>query len=101
MGCNNRIFSKNNVVRDLHEVVDLHAFLDPRPAKSSAINRRVRADLCVVVDLDDADLRNFSISTIDKFESESICADDCAAVNNYARADLGPFANGHVWINQA
>src|SRR5438034_1151912 len=30
-------------MRDLHEIVDFHTLLNPRPAKTSAINRCVRA----------------------------------------------------------
>jgi len=94
-------FSYDYIVRDLHEVVDLHAFLDPSPAEPSAINRRVRADLYVVIDLNDSDLRNFFVTTIDQFESETIRADHCTAMNNNVRSDSRSFANGYVWINQA
>src|SRR2546425_981720 len=100
LGRNNRVFSYDYVVRDLHEVVDLHPFLDPGPAESGAINGRVCADLCVVIDLNDSDLRNLFVTTVDEFEAETIRADDCTAMNDHARPDLGPFANGYIWTNQ-
>ncbi len=61
-----RIFSNDYVVRDLHEIIDLHAFLDPSPAKPRAVDGRVRADLNIVVDLNDAELLNLLLSPIER-----------------------------------
>ena len=71
-------------MRNLHKIIDLHALLDPGPAKSCAIDRRVCTDLYIVVDLDNAELLNFFLSAIDHFETETIGTDYRAAVNNYA-----------------
>ena len=68
--CDDGIPSDHDVVRDLHEIVDLDALLNPSPAKPRAINSRVRADLDVVVDLNDAELLNFLLAAIDHFETE-------------------------------
>jgi hypothetical protein len=78
------IFSDHDVVRDLHKIIDLYALLDPRPSKPCSIDRGVRADLYVIVDLDNAALLNFFLSAIDHFETETIGTDYHAAVNNYA-----------------
>src|SRR2546430_7421360 len=68
------MFADRHVVRDLHQIVDFDAFLNPRPPKSRAINRRVSSDLGVVVNLDDSDLRNLLISAVHEFKSEALGA---------------------------
>ena len=50
-----------HAVRDLHEVVDLRAGADARLADGRTIDRRLRADLHVVLDDDAADLRNLLV----------------------------------------
>src|SRR5215475_6864070 len=93
------IFSDHHVVRDLDEIIDLHALLDPCPAKSGAIDSCVRADLDVVVDLDNPELLNFMVAAIGYFETKTIRSDNSAAVNDYARANPASLANCHVRIN--
>src|SRR5882724_8311955 len=66
------ILSNNDIVRDLHKIVDLNAFLDPGPAESSAINGCVCPDLNVVVNLDNSELRNFLVTAFDEFEPKTI-----------------------------
>jgi hypothetical protein len=94
------IFSDYHVVRDLHEIIDLHTLLNPCPAKTRAIDRRVRADLDVVVDLDDAELLNFFLPAIDHFKTKTVRADDCPAVNDHARSDAASLTNRHEWVNE-
>src|SRR5262245_6421582 len=77
------IFSDHHVVRNLDEIVDLHAFLYPCAAKARAVDGSVRADLDVVVDLNDAELLNFLLPAIDHFEAETVRANHRAAVNDY------------------
>jgi len=48
-------------VRDLDEVVDLGAALDERDVRRRPVDRRVRADLDVVLDADDPDLRDLAV----------------------------------------
>src|SRR5437660_5071903 len=98
--CDDGMFSDHNVVRNLDEVVDLDSFLDPSPAEARAINGCVGADFHVVVDLNDSDLRNFLVSSLDEFEPETIRTDNRAAVNDNARANLSSLADSHIWINQ-
>ena len=71
-------------MRNLHEIVDLDALLNPGPAKPRAIDSCVRADLDVVVDLDNPELLNFLVAAIDHFETKAVSSDHSAAVNDYA-----------------
>ncbi len=93
------IFSNDHVMSDLNEIIDLYTFLDPSSSESGSVNRRVGANLHVVVDLDDADLRNFFVATVNQLKSETVRADNRAAVNDDARANSRSFANGHVRID--
>src|SRR4249919_2011431 len=86
-------------MRDLHQIINLHALLDPRPAKPRAIDCRVCADLDVVVDLNNSKLLDFLVAAIDHFETKSVRSDHSAAVNDYARADPASLANRHMRIN--
>src|SRR6516225_964252 len=101
LGGNDRVFSDDHVVSDLDEIVDLHAFLNPGSAESCAINRCVRADLDVVIDLHDSDLRDFLVAPFNRFESETVGPDDHAAMNNHSGTNSASFANRHIGINQA
>ena len=89
-----------HVVSDLHQVVDLDPFLDPGASKACPIDRRVGADLHIVIDLDDADLRHFLVSARGHFKTEAVRADHGATVNNDAFADPGAFTNRDVGIDQ-
>src|SRR4030095_6944949 len=95
------IFSDHDVVRDLYEIVDLNALLDPCPAKPRAIHGGVCADLDVVVDLDNSELLNFLVAAIDDFETKAVSSDNSASVNNPARANLASLPNCHVGMNVA
>src|SRR5947208_3101147 len=95
-----RIFPDDHVVRNLHEIVDLHALLNPRPAKTRAIDRSVRADLSIIVDLNNPELLNFFVSSFNHFKSETIGANHCATVNDYARANAASLADGYSRINE-
>src|SRR5712691_3374057 len=98
---NDRIFPYHHIVRDLHEVIDLHALLNPGPPKSSAVNRCVRSDLDVVVDLNNSELLNFFMPLIDDFKPKSIRANYRAAVDDDTRANANSLANCYSRINQA
>src|SRR5207247_636931 len=87
LGGHYRMFPNDYVVRNLHEVVDLDVFLDPGSDKPRAFDRRVGADFHIVVDLHNPNLWNFSLAAVFEFKSETVCTDDCAAVNNDARAN--------------
>src|SRR5205085_10556530 len=95
------MFSNNHVMRDLNQIVDLDAFLNPGSTETGAIDRAIRSNFYVVINLDMAKLRNFSLPTFLKLESKTIGADDSAAVNDDARPNLGSFSDRNIWIDQA
>src|SRR5262249_47727018 len=95
-----RIFSNHHVVRNLNEIVDLHALLNPGAAKTRAVNGRVRSDLDIVVDLNNPELLNFFVPAIDHLETKTIRADHRAAMNDHPRANLASFPDCHSRINQ-
>src|SRR5207247_263846 len=95
-----RMFSDDHVVRNLHEIVDLHALLNPRPAKTRAINCGVRADLNIIVDLNNPELLNFFVLAIYHLKSETIRANHCTAVNDHTRPNAASLSNGHSRINE-
>jgi hypothetical protein len=80
------IYPNDNVVRNLHEIVDLHPLLNPCPTKSGAINCRVCTDLDIIVDLHNPELLNFFLSAIYDFKAKTIGADHCATMNDHTRA---------------
>ena len=71
-------------MRDLDEIVDLYALLNPRPPKPGAVKCGVRTDLDVVVDLNNPELWDFFVAILHKFEPETVCSDDRTPVNNHA-----------------
>ena len=79
-----RIHADHHVVRDLHKIINLHPLMNPGAAEARAINRRIRSDLDVIVNLDNPKLRDFLLLAIDHFETESVGADYCPAVNDHA-----------------
>ena len=87
---------------NLHEVVDLGAGLDPRLADRRTIHRRVRAELHVVLDDDDGDLRNLfvgAVATTD--EAVAVAADDDAVLKDDAIADRDALADGDIGMDDA
>ena len=91
-------FPDRAVVSDLHEVVDLGAGADDRVVDAAAIDRRVGADLDVVVDDAPADVRNLLVSALREDVAEAIAADPGARVRDDAIADLGARVHGHRWV---
>ena len=76
-----------DVVRDLHEVVDLGAFADDRVGHRAAIDGGVGADLDVVLDDDAADLRQPLGRTRPGNEAESLAPDLGTAEDDHPVAD--------------
>jgi hypothetical protein len=77
---NHGIFSDHNVVRHLHQIINLRARLNPGPTEARPIDRRVSADFHVIVDLDNSDLRHFLLTLRRHFETESVRANHDPAV---------------------
>src|SRR6266581_564019 len=98
---NHGVFSDHNVVGHLHQIINLRARLNPGPTEARPIDRRVRADLHVIVDLDNSDLRHFLLTLRRHFETESVCTNHGAAVQNHSRPEPAAFPNCYSRINHA
>src|SRR5207248_10637201 len=97
----NGMFSDDDVVCHLHEIVDLCSLLDPSAAKTGAIDGCICTDLDVIIDLNDTDLRHFFIPPLRRFKTKTSCANACHAVNDHARADASALADGNVRADDA
>ena len=95
-----RVLSDDDVVGHLHQIVDLHAVLNPGPSKTGAVDRGIGADFDVVINLHNSNLRDLFIFPFPWFEPETIRADHDTAMNDDAGTDLRAFANRDVRINQ-
>ena len=87
LGDDHAMAADDHVVGDLHQIVDLGALADHRVAAGAAIDRRVGADLDVVLDDDAADLRNFEVPLRPHGEAETVLADAHARMEDHAVAD--------------
>src|SRR5882724_6863881 len=96
LGHDDRVLADLDVVTDLDEVVDLGPAADDRPAQHGAIDRRVGADVHVVLDHHGADLRNLPVAAVVEDIAESIAADDGAGLHDHAAAKAHPLAQNHA-----
>jgi len=87
----------DDVVRNMHEVVDLRALADDRGPKGSAIDGRVGADLHIVVDDHVADLQHLAVTALVEHVTVTIRADDGAGVDCHTVADLTLGINDNIW----
>ena len=86
--------AKDHAVRNLHEVVDLRARLDPRLADRRPIDRRVGADLDIVLDHDRRGLRDLFVRAVrTRREAVAVAADHGAVLDDHARADGAALAD--------
>src|SRR5690606_9283389 len=78
-----------DVVRDHHEIVELHAVLDHGVLDRAAVDRRVRADLDVVADHDRAELRHLDPPAMREIlgETEAVAADHRPRLKEATAAD--------------
>src|SRR5208282_4892846 len=79
--CNDRVLANLNVVGNLHQIIDFHAVGNPRGFERAAIDRRIRADLHVVADLDAADLRKFPVAPFAADVPKPVAPDNRAGVH--------------------
>ena len=91
----------DDVVGDHHEVVDLGAFPNVGAAKARPVDGRVRSDFHVVVDLDDAGLRNLDVPAAVELKSEAVATNYGPAMDDHAAANARALANRHMRINPA
>src|SRR5258706_2103927 len=90
------MFADFDVVRDLHEVVNLRALADDGRAERAAVNRHIRADLHVVADDEVADLWNFAVDAAVGNITNPVRADHRPGVDANALADFRARINGDV-----
>ena len=74
---------------------------DPGWAEGAPVNGGVAADFNVVGDLDRSCLWEFRVAAVLKHISESIAADDRAAMQNHTRAKPDAGVERHAWIEEA
>src|SRR6266850_3417354 len=95
LGHDDRVLADLDVVADLNEIVDLGPAADDRLAEHGAIDRRVRADVHVVLDHDDAHLRDLAVSTPVEDVAEAVAADDGAGLDDDAAPQPDALAQNH------
>ena len=96
---NNGVLPYDHVVGDLNQVVRFHPSLDPCLAEGGPVDAVVGSYLHFVVDLDDADLRDFDILRTVSYIAESIAPDDRAGMNGDIISNDAPFQDCHVRVD--
>ena len=96
------VLADRDAVRDLDEVVDLGPAPDPRLAHGRPIDRRVRADLDVVFDDDDAVLRDLVVDAVRVGDvAVAVAADHGAVLHHHTAAQHRTFAHRHARVHDA
>ena len=98
LGDDDRVLADLDVVRDLHEVVDLGAAPHDRVAEHRAIDRRVGADLHVVLDEDPAHLRDLAVRLPVECVAEAVGPDHRARMDDDPPAELDAGAEHHARV---
>src|SRR6266700_1738946 len=100
-----------DVVADMHQIVELHAFRDARVVQRAAVDGAVRADLDIVANLYNSRLRKFPVAAFAECVAKSVRAQHRAGVNlhaisnsnavveRYARMDAAVLANPATGAN--
>ena len=79
--------SNSDIMGDLDEVIDFRALANDRVARRATIDRRIGADLHVILDNDATDLRHFQMAAPPRSEAETVLPDRGAGMNDHAIAD--------------
>src|SRR5258706_10004482 len=99
LGDEQAVFADADVVSDLDEVVDLGPFTDDRFAERGTVDGRAGPDLDVVVEADDADLRDLVMPAGVRGETIAVGAEDRSAVDDAAPADLRAVVDRRVRVD--
>src|ERR1700682_1278581 len=89
-----------DVMADLHEVVDLRSLADHGLPECSTVDGRSGPDLDVILDADDADLRNLVMPPAMRGKPIAIRADDSPAVDDAAPADPAAVVHRDVGVDR-
>ena len=89
------------VVPNLNQVVEFYALGDARVIERTTVNRSVRADLDVIANLHNANLRKLPVLPFSKGVTESVRANHRAGMNFHAMADAHLVIEGHAGVNAA
>lgn len=74
--------ANHHIMSNLHKIINLGPFLDPSPTKTRPVDRRVRANLHVVVNLYNTRLGYLYVSTCHEFEAKTVTTDDRSTVDD-------------------
>ena len=101
LGDDDRVLADLDVVADLDEVVDLGPLTDDGPAQRRPVDRRVGADLDVVLDDHAADLRDLAVRASVEGIAEAVTADHRAGVHDDATAEMHALAQHDPRVQHA
>src|SRR5215831_942713 len=93
-----RVLADLDVVADLHKVVDLRAPTDDGPTEHGAVDRGVGTDVHVVLDHDDADLRDLAMPGAVEDVAEPVAPDDGTRLDDHPAAEADALAQHHPWM---
>jgi hypothetical protein len=82
------MLANDDVMADLHEVIDLGALADNRRPKRAAVDGDVGSNFNIIVDDDLADLRDFPLNAGVQDVTKTVAANDRACMDTDAPANL-------------
>ena len=102
LGHHDRRLADHDVVSHLHQVVELRAPPDAGVAERAAIDRRVRADLDVVLHHHASELRHrLELARLGEHVAEAVAAEHDAGLQHDAIADLRALAQHATGVDHA
>src|SRR5262245_37566820 len=99
--CNYCVFADLDVMRNLDQVVELHAVANDRSLERAAVDARIRSDFDIVFHDDSPDLRELYVGGPVFHEPESIGANHSPCMNDHAVSDRDIFVDDNTWIQRA
>ncbi len=84
-----------HVVCNLHQIVDLRATTDPGLAESRTIDADVGAELDIVLENDDPDLRHLVVDAVNGRETKAVGADHSPRVDDAPIPDTAIILDHH------
>ncbi|GAM26816.1 hypothetical protein SAMD00019534_099910 [Acytostelium subglobosum LB1] len=96
---NQIVFSKDNVVGNLNEIIDLCPSTDEGLLKAGSVNGGIGSNFDVVFENDNSELFLFLVSPIPiSCIAVATRADDCTGLNDHAVANSAPFSDGDMRV---